>query len=429
MTVFSQLKTQLKAKLHDVIENKHIHNGLVIIRVEQCCSVDNQLLLSWLKAQHSFPKYYWQNRDNTLTLTSIGVVKYFQDIEKAQQFSTNNHCTLIGGMQFSGETSFILPRLLFAKKEHKVTACLVVDSRNWEKEKIAIDQLFANFEKTIALEKTPYSLLDTAPYTNFQQWSDNIQNTIEHIKQGDFNKIVLANATDLICKEPISAYRLLALSKQKNYHCFHFLWQETQDVSFIGSSPERLYKREQQTLYTEALAGTAMVTGNQKQTEENGKWLLNDPKNNIENQYVVDDICDNLKSYAKEIEVKDTQLKQLPNVQHLCRLIKMELKDDVSDAQCLSHIHPTAAVAGLPRKKAIPFITQTENFERNWYAGTLGFFNAEQAEFCVTLRSALINKNSMTVYAGAGIVQDSEPESEWKEIQRKALAMIKLLQQ
>ncbi|MDP8033862.1 isochorismate synthase [Pasteurella atlantica] len=427
MTLFNQLKNQLKIQLDQIIEHKNVNNGLIILHAEQSCSIENKSLLSWLKAQNSYPKYYWQNRINTLTLTAIGSVKSFNNIQQAQQFSHKNHCTLVGGIPFSGEACFILPRLLLAKKEQKVTACLVIDGNHLIQEKTIIDTLFENFEQFAELEKIQCNLLKSMPYTNFEQWSKNIQNAIQHIEKGTFNKVVLANATDFICENSISAYDLLALSQQKNKHCFHFLWQETNEKAFMGSSPERLYKREQQQFYTEALAGTVAVTDHQKQTKENARWLLCDPKNNLENQYVVDDISENLNAYSHHITIGEPHLKRLPNVQHLRRLIEMELKENISDTECLQQIHPTAAVAGYPRNTAIPFILQTENFERNWYSGTLGFLNTEQAEFCVTLRSALIQQNKITVYAGAGIMRNSTPESEWQEIQHKALAMIKLL--
>ncbi len=421
--LFHQLKQEFKIKIQQIKAN----NGLIKLEVEYYQNITSHLLLSWLKAQAIFPKFYWQNRDDSITLTSIGAIKIFDNIEAAQQFSQQHNENLIGGIQFCGKTTFILPRLLFVKNKEKTTVYLIVNSDNLATEVTLIEQLFEKFEQFLPLEEKQNSILEIKSCTSFKQWSKNIQVAISHIKQNKFNKVVLANATDFICQQKISAYDLLGLSQKKNQHCFHFLYQENTDTAFIGSSPERLYKRENQYFYTEALAGTVAVTNDPIQTAKNGNWLLNDSKNILENQYVVGDICTNLKSYTQSIKIGDRHLKYLPKVQHLRRIIEMELKDNVNDTDCLKQIHPTAAVAGSPRTQALDFIYQTETFPRQWYAGTLGFFNPEQAEFCVTLRSAQITDNIITIYAGAGIMEDSTPDSEWQEIGRKALAMTELL--
>ncbi len=423
MSVFNKLKQQLKIQLQQLNES----NGLIKLEAVLPCSIENQTLLSWLKSQDSFPKYYWQNRKDSLTLTTMGAIQTFTRIEEGELFAQKYNLTLVGGMQFSSEATFILPRLLFTKTSNNITAHLMVNTDKLEQEKIIIEQILEKFTALSKLQKTQYTLLETHFSISFDQWEKNINNAIQAIKNNQFNKVVLANATDFICKQKISAYDLLALSQQKNTQCFHFLWQENKDSTFIGSSPERLYQRNQNILYTEALAGTAAVTNDIEQTKQNGEWLLKDPKNILENQFVVDDICLNLKNYTNSIEVGNAELKILPNVQHLRRLIKVVLNSHINDTQCLQKIHPTAAIAGLPREKALPFIYKTENFKRGWYAGTLGYFNTNESEFCVTLRSASITKNKITVYAGAGIVENSTAESEWQEIQRKALAIVNLL--
>ena len=181
------------------------------------------------------------------------------------------------------------------------------------------------------------------------------------------------------------------------------------------------------TIFTEALAGTVAVSDNPIETEQNAQWLLKDAKNIYENQLVVEDIEEHLNAYVEAFEVHLPEIKRLHNVQHLRRRIEATLKADVLDQDCLRQIHPTAAVAGLPRAKAKQFIAENESFKRGWYAGTLGIFNPQEAEFCVTLRSAKIEHNQITLYAGAGIIKESEPVSEWQEIERKSKALSKLL--
>ena len=134
----------------------------------------------------------------------------------------------------------------------------------------------------------------------------------------------------------------------------------------------------------------------------------------------------NLQNYAKQIEIGELSLKPLRQVQHLQRNINVELISGYGDKDYLHAIHPTAAVSGLPQQAAQQFLQNTENFDRTWYAGTLGFMQPEEAEFCVTIRSAFIEKNKITVFAGAGIVEGSIPLLEWQEIERKAAGLVSL---
>ena len=140
----------------------------------------------------------------------------------------------------------------------------------------------------------------------------------------------------------------------------------------------------------------------------------------------MEDIAIHLADEVDDFQVGQAEIKRLSHVQHLRRPIRTTLKTGVSDMRCLSRLHPTAAIAGLPRLAAKQFIAQTEPFKRNWYAGALGFVSPERSEFCVTLRSAQVHGKQLIVYAGAGIVAGSEPQAEWQEIARKSQAMIKL---
>ncbi len=203
---------------------------------------------------------------------------------------------------------------------------------------------------------------------------------------------------------------------------------EDEQGCFLGSTPERLYARQARQLNTEALAGTALVSDNPEHNRAQADWLLQDEKNIYENQLVADGICTNLQPFVDKISVGNVGLKPLRQVQHLRREITALLKAECSDKDCLLAIHPTAAVAGLPQQKAEALLRQIENYDRGWYAGTLGFFDHRQAEFCVTIRSAQLEENKIRIFAGAGIVEGSVPLLEWHEIERKAAGLISLLQ-
>ena len=153
---------------------------------------------------------------------------------------------------------------------------------------------------------------------------------------------------------------------------------------------------------------------------------MKDDKNQRENMLVVEDICQRLQSEASTLDVLPPQVVRLRKVQHLRRCIWTELGAP-DDSRCLLQLQPTAAVAGLPRRSARAFIQRHEPFAREWYAGSAGYLSLAQSEFCVALRSAKVDYDTLRLYAGAGIVSGSDAQQEWQEIDNKAAGLRSLL--
>lgn len=419
MSVFTQLEQQLSEQLSQLQSTQ----GWIQLTAEVNLSVEESLLLGWLKSQNRhFPHFFFEKRDENQTIATIGAVKTFSSLEEAQVFVQSTSLSLVGGIQFEGICQFVLPRLMLVKNSQNLTAYLTL---NLSEQAVDFTEFFTELNSTSPVKNYQISAPQSS-YT-FEQWEINIERAITQIGTGDLRKVVLANAIQLTFENLISAYDLVEQSRAINLGCYHFLWAENAQNAFVGSTPERLYYRKGNQLFTEALAGTVAVSDNPIETEQNAQWLLKDAKNIYENQLVVEDIEEHLNAYVEAFEVHLPEIKRLHNVQHLRRRIGATLKADVLDQDCLRQIHPTAAVAGLPRAKAKQFIAENEPFKRGWYAGTLGIFNPQEAEFCVTLRSAKIEHNQITLYAGAGIIKESEPVSEWQEIERKSQALSKLL--
>ena len=419
MSVFTQLKQQLSEQLSQL----QLAQEWIQLKADVDLLAEESSLLGWLKSQNQhFPHFFFEKRDENQTIATIGAVETFSSLEEAQAFVQSNSLSLVGGIQFEGLCQFVLPRLMLVKNSQKLTAYLTL---NISEQAVDFTDIFAEPCTTFFVQN--HQILPPQPACTFEQWKANIEQAIIQIKSGDLRKVVLANATQLTFENHISAYDLVEQSREINLGCYHFLWAENAQNAFVGSTPERLYYRKGNQLFTEALAGTVAVSDNPIETEKNAQWLLKDTKNIYENQLVVEDIEAHLNTYVEAFEVHSPEIKRLHNVQHLRRRIEAILKADVLDQDCLRQIHPTAAIAGLPRAKAKQFIANNEPFKRGWYAGTLGIFNLQEAEFCVTLRSAKIEHNQITLYAGAGIVAESESVSEWQEIERKSQALAKLL--
>ncbi|MDU8924193.1 isochorismate synthase [Pasteurellaceae bacterium LIM206] len=390
-------------------------------------------LLAWLKAQSCYPHFYLQLRDEQTPvceqIASLGQVRAFDSAAQAQAFVNQSDLTLVGGTTFAGKTKFYLPRLLLILQHGQLRVTAFLDrKRDITAEKQRLAEILKTLKNSTALSPVQQKASLLKKTAGQAEWCAWVEKALAHIEAGKFTKVVLANESVFSTETPINPVDFIAESREKNTGCYHFLWAENARCCFIGSTPERLYAREGLILHTEALAGTAFMGEDESQNRRQSQWLLHDEKNDYENQLVVEDICGNLSAFCQQIDVSAVELKQLRRVQHLRRNIFARLNENLADECCLNAIHPTAAVAGLPRRAAQRFLAETENFDRSWYAGTLGFMSRRKAEFCVTIRSAFIEQNRIRVFAGAGIVAGSVPLLEWREIERKASGLLSLLQ-
>lgn len=389
-------------------------------------------LIDWLDAQPVFPKFYWQSRDTAEEVVALGQLYTFMEPAPAYQILSENQ-RVWGGRSFDGRTDknprcmssfFFLPQVELIRQHDQ---WLLAANINKDKEKtldclrslqIAIEPLLPVATTVSALTHCPEK----------QQWADLIQKALDEIDTTAVKKIVLARETTLELEQAIKPAQLLKMSAEKNFDSYHFLLAMDNKHSFLGSTPERLYQRVGQTLSTEALAGTIGRGSSAEEDSELADWLKSDSKNLVENQYVVDDIVDRLQICADDTQVEsDVQLVKLSKVQHLRRLIQANLKSGVNGVHLLGALQPTAAVAGLPRHEAKAFIEKFEPFKRGWYAGSVGYISHKKAEFCVAIRSALIQGHTVKLYAGAGILPGSEAEYEWVELDKKVSTLLSLI--
>ena len=380
-------------------------------------------LLAWMKGQSVYPQFYLRFRDEAKTVAALGKVRSFSDVNLAQQFIQEHDFPLVGGLQFQGESQFILPQVLIEQQKGETVVSVFVETNELDSAKGVLN----SFEKTTALlPLTQLTIESMVPKANQETWCDWVNQALTRIRQGELTKLVLANETVFRINGELNGKDFLAASQAQNSGCYHFLWADNTENCFVGSTPERLFARDARQLFTEALAGTAPVSDNPSENNERANWLLNDEKNLNENWLVVEDISQNISHLVEQITVDDVALKLLRKVQHLIRKMQAKLTALCTDADLLKAIHPTAAVSGLPQQQAKKALAEIETFDRRWYAGTLGMMSQHLSEFCVTIRSAFIEENQVRVFAGAGIVEGSQPVEEWLEIERKAAGLISL---
>lgn len=383
--------------------------------------------LAWLSHQRIFPQFYWQNRDDGLQSIAIGQTRVFANAEEAERALTPQS-RVFGGQGFDVDAPlsgfFFLPLLELRQTQSKCVWEMQVDGRN--------AQAACHLLRTLTFDTPTIPSIDAhithqVHTPEFPQWADLIDKALTSIDQTALKKVVLARRTRLSLSNAVTPEQLLAASREKNGDCFHFMMALDHDHCFLGSSPERLFLRQDRALKTEALAGTVGRSRVLEQDEAWTNWLLNDPKNRHENQLVVDDILSRLSDDCDDLTVSpQPEILRLRQVQHLRRPIIGELKYQVSNAHLLQRLQPTAAISGLPRDLAKSFLKQHEPFPRGWYSGAIGQMSLAHSEFCVAIRSALWAEGHWHLFAGAGIVPGSEAESEWQEINRKTATLCSL---
>ena len=418
MGPLEQAKSEL-IRQFETLATTDQQSAIVRLQTKMKLGVD---LLAWMKGQLVYPQFYLRFRDEAKTVAAVGKVRSFSDVNLAQQFIQEYDFPLVGGLQFQGESQFILPQVLIEQHGETVVS-VFVETNELDSAKAVLN----SFEKTTALLPLNQLTIESmVPKANQETWCDWVNQALARIRQGELTKLVLANETVFGLHSKLNGKDFLAASQAKNSGCYHFLWADNAEHCFVGSTPERLFARDDRQLFTEALAGTAPVSDNPSENDERANWLLNDEKNLNENWLVVEDISQNISHLVEQITVDDVALKSLRKVQHLIRKMHAKLTTLCTDADLLKAIHPTAAVSGLPQQQAKKALAEIETFDRRWYAGTLGVMSQHLSEFCVTIRSAFIEENQVRVFAGAGIVEGSQPVEEWLEIERKAAGLISL---
>ena len=248
------------------------------------------------------------------------------------------------------------------------------------------------------------------------------------ISAGEVEKVVLARevlVTGASAHDPGALYGAL---RELFPSCFCFC-AGTPEAAFVGASPELLVRRSGAVAATVALAGSSRRSADPAVNDHLGEQMLRSAKVREEHAIVVRRIERSLRDHAVWVQAEDDPaVAQVANIQHLATPIRAQLAEPRSAVELAGILHPTPAVGGEPRERAMAMIEELEEMDRGWYAGAIGWMDAaEDGEFCVALRSGLLRDRSAHLYAGAGIVADSDPADELAETEVKLEALLPLL--
>ncbi len=257
-----------------------------------------------------------------------------------------------------------------------------------------------------------------------------INKIINIIKIGNIRKVVLSRTKKMKFQGELNLSEIIKKIRKEYPQCINFFIKLPQERIFFGSTPERLIKKKESLIKTEAIAGTIKRGKNNKIDILLENQLKNDKKSLDEHKLVVKEIKNILKPKLIDIKIsKVPNILKLKNVQHLITNISGKLKNDISILELVKSLHPTPAVSGYPVDSALKLIKQYEEYDRGWYTGPIGWIDkSDDGDFCVALRSGFINKKTIQLFSGGGIVLNSVPEEEWEETQLKLKTISEIIQ-
>ncbi len=408
-------------------------------------------------------RVYWTNSANDFSLVGIGstheIIAYeqrFAQVEKEwnelvqhaivyDEYKVAGTGLLsLGGMSFDPKrkrsklwdkyppSQLIIPEIVIVQNKNRY----FMTFNYYVSEHDNMDQLFNHIEalETSLCERTqiqpavPQKIIAKnviAP----DHWKKIVELAVKEIKENRAKKIVLAREMRLTLNKQANITEMLRnlLDTQPNSYIFAF---ERGEDCFIGATPERLVQVEGNKLLSTCLAGTAPRGVTPEADKKIATELLEDPKNREEHDYVVQMIKQSIEHSCETIDVPDEPvIYPLRNLQHLYTPVKARLKDGYSVFDLIKELHPTPALGGVPRETALAFMREHELLDRGWYGSPIGWIDSNQhSEFVVALRSGLVQANEVSLFAGCGVMRDSDPEMEFEETKMKFLPMLQILE-
>jgi isochorismate synthase len=259
-------------------------------------------------------------------------------------------------------------------------------------------------------------------------WRAEVAAATQAVRRGELRKVVLARAVRLDSGHPfdlVAAIRRLAAGYPT---CITFAVAHGERC-FLGATPERLLRAVNGEVQTTCLAGSYPRGTCSDSDRRLAAELLADAKERSEHDLVRSALADALGAFCDRLEMPQTPaVLKLANVQHLCTPISGRITAGRSLLRIVERLHPTPSVGGEPRAAALGFIREREQLDRGWYAGAVGWVDHRgDGEFAVAIRAALVHGSQATLFAGCGIVADSDPEREFAESCIKLTPMLTAL--
>ena len=437
-----------------------------VLRVDEVDPLD----VATAEAAHAYDRMYWSRPSEHFAMAGIGAAMTFA-ASGADRFTVTDHAwrallenaviddanvdgayaspdssasrgigpTLLGGFAFDPDgprsaqwsafpaTSLQLPRLLVTAVDGAcwLTASVLVDSSGAPDVELAeLDALWSALVSSASRHRARRGVIAPShaalSYDDARapaEWRGLVATAVREIRVGAMEKVVLArevraHATD---DAALDVGAMLHSLRAAHPDCFVFgCWRDGD--AFVGASPERLVQLRAGEVRASTLAGSVRRGTTPDDDAALAARLLASEKDRGEHEVVRRALCAALDELCDDVSAPhEPSLLTLANVHHLHTPVRATLRPGGSLLALVARIHPTPAVGGEPRNAALRFIREHERLDRGWYAAPIGWVQRDRGEFAVALRSALVTSRAASLFAGCGIVADSDPDREYAE--------------
>lgn len=427
-------------------------NSLVSIKLP---SVDfNAANLLYSLIQKNDRLFFYENADKNFSMLGIGLVldfsenglgrlsslnKKIQDLKKkviSNWIEYKNELPLIcGAMKFTAEHSkeewqdfydsdWFIPEFILVKKLEEYHFVYNFLNKNSSQKKIEDKftlRLKELFELTSTHENKTPKILNTEGISvkDKKKWKLLVKNSIDKLTEQEISKLVLSRRVVLKLTDQPDWDSLLKYFRS-NYPTSYIYLYHKNNSTFFGASPERLIKFHQKEITIDVIAGSLPRGIDEQEDKLLEEQMSLSKKLNSEHELVLHQVKKSISRFVSKIYSNRVPFKKLKEVQHLHTVLKSEMAADVKMLEIVESIFPTAAVCGEPKDKSLSLIKKIEDYDRGLYSGLIGYFNLDdEGEFIVAIRSALYIQNKVYAYAGVGILEESDPEIEFKETELK----------
>jgi menaquinone-specific isochorismate synthase len=277
--------------------------------------------------------------------------------------------------------------------------------------------------------RRPAGIRGEATATDRSTWEAAVDTSLAAIRAGAISKAVLARTLDVRLEERLDPARVVERLWEVNRGSHVFLFEPVPGAALVGAAPETVATLRDGVFHATAVAGSIRRGDTPREQAELATKLLASDKDRAEQRIALDDMVARLETVAHQIRTDpQPHVLTLARIQHLETEIRASVPAGVGVLDLLRLLHPTPATCGLPRDAAMAFLGAEEPFERGWYAGPVGWFDAEgNGVFAPALRTGVSNGAEWRLFAGAGIVEGSVPAMEWEETGIKFEPMLEAL--
>lgn len=323
----------------------------------------------------------------------------------------------------------IRPKIIigFSHKSSEMT--IVINEEKYENYLYIIKDVINSTYKHIPLKKA--EIIEEPKFVfSKNQFYKMVETAKEHIKAGDIFQIVLSNRLKVKAKiDRLSFYRKLR-SKNPSPYLYYL---DIDDFAIVGSSPEVMVRLNEDMILLRPIAGTRKRGNTLKEDLEMEQDMINDPKEVAEHIMLVDLGRNDVGRVAKagSVEVEELmRVERYSHVMHLVSDVVAELDKQYDMFDLFKATFTAGTMTGAPKIKAMELIAKYEGLKRGYYAGSIGYFGFDgNMDTAITIRTALVKDDEVIFQAGAGVVADSKPELEYKEVNNKLGALVATLKE